>query len=215
MIRLATVFSGIGAIEHALDRMQLEHEIVFACDNGDVDILTKEIGMNVDDIGAELSELKRSISVIHDNGEVQDLYKDQLFGMLNEANSEYAAIVDAIKAQEDAPATLTDVISTILSSKSVKPARLKEYKSFMGELGTGSLEQQLLKKWQVILEIANDFKKDNSLEDLGKDLSFKSSDGIDWTPVSAGLKELYDYLEACNGIKISAGTEKIYAERLV
>lgn len=202
MIRLATVFSGIGAIEHALDRMQLEHEIVFACDNGDVDILTKEIGMNVDDIGAELSELKRSISVIHDNGEVQDLYKDQLFGMLNEANSEYAAIVDAIKAQEDAPATLTDVISTILSSKSVKPARLKEYKSFMGELGTGSLEQQLLKKWQVILEIANDFKKDNSLEDLGKDLSFKSSDGIDWTPVSAGLKELYDYLEACNGKRI-------------
>lgn len=36
MIKLATVFSGIGAIEHALDRMQLEHEIVFACDNGDV-----------------------------------------------------------------------------------------------------------------------------------------------------------------------------------
>lgn len=29
MIKLATVFSGIGAIEHALDRMQLEHEIVF------------------------------------------------------------------------------------------------------------------------------------------------------------------------------------------
>ena len=40
MIRIATVFSGIGAIEHALDRMNLDHEIVFACDNGDVDILT-------------------------------------------------------------------------------------------------------------------------------------------------------------------------------
>ena len=89
MIKLATVFSGIGAIEHALDRMQLEHEIVFACDNGDVDILTKEIGMNVDDIGAELDELKKIISVIHDNGEVQDLYKDQLLGMLNEANTEF------------------------------------------------------------------------------------------------------------------------------
>lgn len=43
MIRLATVFSGIGAIEHALDRMGLEHEIVFACDNGDVDVLSKPI----------------------------------------------------------------------------------------------------------------------------------------------------------------------------
>lgn len=47
MIRIATVFSGIGAIEHALDRMNLDHEIVFACDNGDVDILTKDIGMSI------------------------------------------------------------------------------------------------------------------------------------------------------------------------
>ena len=28
MIRLATVFSGIGAIEHALERMQIKNEIV-------------------------------------------------------------------------------------------------------------------------------------------------------------------------------------------
>ena len=30
MIRLATVFSGIGAIEHALQRMQIKNEIIFA-----------------------------------------------------------------------------------------------------------------------------------------------------------------------------------------
>lgn len=54
MIRLATVFSGIGAIEHALDRMGIEHEIVFACDNGDVDILTKKIGLNIDEIKQKL-----------------------------------------------------------------------------------------------------------------------------------------------------------------
>jgi len=35
MLRLATVFSGIGAIEHALKRMGVPHEIVFACDNDD------------------------------------------------------------------------------------------------------------------------------------------------------------------------------------
>ena len=34
-LRLATVFSGIGAIEQALIRMHVDHEIVFACDNGD------------------------------------------------------------------------------------------------------------------------------------------------------------------------------------
>ena len=36
-LRVATVFSGIGAIEHALERMGIEHEIVFACDNSDID----------------------------------------------------------------------------------------------------------------------------------------------------------------------------------
>ena len=34
-MRLATVFSGIGAIEQALIRTHLQHEIVFACDNGE------------------------------------------------------------------------------------------------------------------------------------------------------------------------------------
>ena len=33
MLRLATAFSGIGAVEHALKRMHIEHEFVFACDN--------------------------------------------------------------------------------------------------------------------------------------------------------------------------------------
>lgn len=31
-IRLATVFSGIGSIEQALIRLNIPHEIVFACD---------------------------------------------------------------------------------------------------------------------------------------------------------------------------------------
>lgn len=38
MIRLGTLFSGIGAIEQALKRLNLEHKIIFACDNGDIDI---------------------------------------------------------------------------------------------------------------------------------------------------------------------------------
>ena len=34
MIRLATLFSGIGAIEQALLKQKIDHKIVFACDNG-------------------------------------------------------------------------------------------------------------------------------------------------------------------------------------
>lgn len=38
VLRLATVFSGIGSVEHALDRLEEDYEIVFACDNGGIDI---------------------------------------------------------------------------------------------------------------------------------------------------------------------------------
>lgn len=34
-LKVATVFSGIGAFEQALERLDIPHEIVFACDNGD------------------------------------------------------------------------------------------------------------------------------------------------------------------------------------
>lgn len=38
MLRLATLFSGIGSIEQALIRLGIDYEIVFACDNGDIEI---------------------------------------------------------------------------------------------------------------------------------------------------------------------------------
>ena len=38
MIKLATAFSGIGAIEQALERLNIDYELEFACDNGDIEI---------------------------------------------------------------------------------------------------------------------------------------------------------------------------------
>ena len=38
-LRVATIFSGIGAPEFALKRLGVPHEIVFACDNGEIDLL--------------------------------------------------------------------------------------------------------------------------------------------------------------------------------
>ena len=37
-IRIATLFSGIGAVEFALKRLRLESQIIFACDNGEIEI---------------------------------------------------------------------------------------------------------------------------------------------------------------------------------
>ena len=37
-ITIASVFSGVGAFEHALDKLKIEHDIAFACDNGEIEI---------------------------------------------------------------------------------------------------------------------------------------------------------------------------------
>ena len=34
-LRVATAFSGIGAVEQALKQMEIDHKIIFACDNGE------------------------------------------------------------------------------------------------------------------------------------------------------------------------------------
>lgn len=52
MIKLATLFSGIGAVEQALIRMNKDYEIVFACDNGEI-----EIDFDVEDAKNEISKL--------------------------------------------------------------------------------------------------------------------------------------------------------------
>ena len=53
MIRLATVFSGIGAIEFALRRLHVQHELVFACDNGE-----REISYDIEQARIEVFSLK-------------------------------------------------------------------------------------------------------------------------------------------------------------
>ena len=141
MIRLATVFSGIGAIEHALYRMGLEHKIVFACDNGDVEILTKDVGMNIDAISSELKSLTKTIESIRFNDEVDDLYKEQLSGMLKEALKENKKIFDSLDTITEHQDLIAPVLQSIINMKDVKAARVKEYKAFLSELSAGSEQQ--------------------------------------------------------------------------
>ncbi len=69
MIRVATVFSGIGSIEHALDRLQIPHQIVFACDNGDIPVEYDE--------KEELAKIKKMKSPKEKKCYVDDLYSFQ------------------------------------------------------------------------------------------------------------------------------------------
>jgi DNA (cytosine-5)-methyltransferase 1 len=69
MIRLATVFSGIGAIEQALIRLNIDHEVEFACDNGGIEI---EI-----DYPQELSRIKAMGCISEKRDYVRNLYKEK------------------------------------------------------------------------------------------------------------------------------------------
>ena len=65
-IKLATVFSGIGAIEFALKRLNVEHEIIFACDNGE-----REIAF---DLEKERNTVRKLTSIDEKRKYVDNLY---------------------------------------------------------------------------------------------------------------------------------------------
>ena len=133
MIRLATVFSGIGAIEHALERMELDHEIVFACDNGDVDILSKKINVDLEEIEEELASLEKLIKSHETKTDEEYEYKFQLDTMLAATKKEYKKTIENINKtdEKDAKELILDVIEPILRMKDVKKPRIKEYGEFL------------------------------------------------------------------------------------
>lgn len=68
-LKLATVFSGIGAIEFALKRLNIDYEVIFACDNGE---------RNIDyDKDEELKKVKSLKSIKEKREYVDDLYSSK------------------------------------------------------------------------------------------------------------------------------------------
>ena len=164
MIRLATAFSGIGAIEHALNRMGLENEIVFACDNGEVDILTKEVETDIDDIEAELKILSGQINEISFNDDVEDLYKDQLEGMLVASTTEFKDVYKQLDNIEEKDNQLLEATTkALLDSNVLKASRKKEYNNRLMNLDKGSYANMRLEELLLLLAFSNDFRDNNDL----------------------------------------------------
>ena len=69
MVRLATVFSGIGAIEQAFIQKRMENEIVFACDNGDI-----EIDLEYE---KELEKIRKMKNIEQKKEYVENLYRSK------------------------------------------------------------------------------------------------------------------------------------------
>lgn len=204
MIKLATVFSGIGAIEHALSRMGLDKEIIFACDNGDIDVLSKHIDLNMDQINKELSYLKSLIEKMEFSDEDVD-YENQLLTMLNAAENEYLNIeknldkVTIIQYKD----TAINILEKILNNDDLNKTRVKVFNEFLDYLKSdSSLTQKKLYLYRLVLKLTNDFKRDNSMDDLGKtNIDFHSAVNINWVEVSEPLKNLHNLYEIENGSK--------------
>ena len=83
VLNIATVFSGIGAPEQALHKLRIKHKIVFACDNGEI-----EIKKDVNEIRKEISgmsndEIKRYIKKIYSDSGKHNYMKDSYFANYN------------------------------------------------------------------------------------------------------------------------------------
>lgn len=204
MIRLATVFSGIGAIEHALDRMGLEHEIVFACDNGDVDILSKKIDDNINDIQEEIKSLKE---IVRNNIEKEDEFSKQL----KQCENKFKKVTKTIK--EVRLNELNDKLLKILEkslNKSTKNPKRKEYETMLKTIkkSEGNSENNSFEKMKVSLKILNDFSKDNNLKQIDES-KIKSSDELDWIAVIEEIDFVNEISEKNNFKKIQKDVKEV------
>ena len=222
MLRLATVFSGIGAIEHALDRMNIEHKIVFACDNGDVKLEMPKIDIDIDAIESELKKLKKKIKSF--NSDISDEesvdYAAQLDTMLAGVEDELNKLREKLKVNENDRATINDAVNeaeSVLENalKISTASKKKKYKELLKLRNIKASDKAKLffvlrvaltldgdkieydsKSIKMIVELYNsDIKR---LIKAGKDLSERLEmihDKLFYLDTNIELKQLEDYSE--------------------
>lgn len=211
MIRLATVFSGIGAIEHALNRMGVDNKIVFACDNGDVDILRKEIPLDIEAMKKEIKALKKIIDKVEKNEYKSELEKNlKKVTLLFEEQLLELELVDAEVTEK-----ILEILEVVTNDENVKKARLKEYTGFKSKLIKLQNKENDRRLYSLFyaVEITNDFHKDNAWNVLGLKDEYKSVDNINWKQIETAVVYLKKYIDRVNGRKVLKKTRDV-CERL-
>lgn len=211
MIRLATVFSGIGAIEHALNRMGVDNKIVFACDNGDVDILRKEIPLDIEAMKKEIKALKKIIDKVEKNEYKSELEKNlKKVTLLFEEQLLELELVDAEVTEK-----ILEILEVVTNDENVKKARLKEYTGFKSKLIKLQNKENDRRLYSLFyaVEITNDFHKDNAWNVLGSKDEYKSVDNINWKQIETAVVYLKKYIDRVNGRKVLKKTRDV-CERL-
>lgn len=162
-LKLATVFSGIGAIEHALERMKIDYEIVFACDNGDIDILSKKIPNNIIAVEQEISDLNTLVNEIKDE-KYDENYFQILKKKLNSIEENYSVFLDDLKETNDIYFFSNNLLKNIMEMEYYNKSTKKIYEDWMDVLDNVTNEEAFsneirLLSIQVIIKIVNDYKR--------------------------------------------------------
>ena len=230
MIKLATVFSGIGAIEHALERMHVEHEIVFACDNGDVELEMPKVRIDIDSMEKELAVLKKTIKKvsgkIHDEEAID--YAAQLDMMVIGVENEYNKLIDKLNVQEENVDAIerimlqvgTDIITAIKSTTASKKKKYQDLKEIL-ESKPSSIEAKVFFLLRLALTLAEDgfVSGVDELHELST--QYKSAKRIvkSGRDISERLEMLHDklfYLDTNNDLRQLESYEerKAYVDKL-
>lgn len=152
MLKVGTVFSGIGSVEHALDRMGIEYEIAFACDNGDVDILSKKIEENIISIEKEIEEISA----------ISELYNKEVLESKDELRE-----IKSILLKENINIELIKLIyDKYINGNKLNTSQSKAYQKLFFELANFKyFEDQILVAMKLSIKLESDIKK-SSLSDI-------------------------------------------------
>lgn len=153
MIKLATIFSGIGSIEHALQRLNIPYEIVFACD---IDKFVKQsyfANYDIDD--------SRWYSDIHDLDAKK--YKNKVDILVGGSPCQSFSMVGKRKGLDDHRGQLVFEFCRIVQET--------QPKMFIFENVKGLLNHDSGKTWNIVLE---EFKK------LGYNFDFQMMNSRDY-----------------------------------
>lgn len=171
MIKLATVFSGIGAIEHALKRMGLSHEIIFACDNGDVDVLSKKILPEVKDIEDELKLLDEMVEKILSTKGNDVEYSTELLNDFKKIENDYKDFINGVVVQSELIDIIKELLVEFINRNYFNKNTLKAYGSWVEVLNSD--EYPIVHKYieieKAAIKIEADYRRIYSL-------NFKESD---------------------------------------
>lgn len=183
MIKIGTVFSGIGAVEHALERMGIDYEIKFACDNGDVDILSKKVESNFDSIREEITEIEN----VSDN-----TYKLNLAELKNKLD----ILSNKISGTNVNLLLLKSIYKEYKNSNKMNLNQEKKYQSLFLEIeNCNVLEDEILAQMKLSVKLESDIKR-SDLPDAEKKVLIKqiSRDNTKFKKIIKDIKLLSEAL---------------------